>query len=95
LRQGLTGVDGLQLGAALGRCIGQVQDLDGGAAAARFHLRWKERGGPPVSTPARTGFGSRIIDEYCRSQVEGEASLLFKPDGLEWTLDALLGAMKK
>ena len=83
---------------ALSNDTGQVAldwTLDGGGAAARFQLRWKERGGPPVSPPARTGFGSRIIDEYCRSQVDGEATLLFKAGGLEWSLDAPLSSIKK
>ncbi len=69
--------------------------LGGGAADATFHLRWKERGGPPVTTPARTGFGSRIINDYCRSQLGGNTALLFEPEGVEWVLDAPSSSMKK
>jgi PAS domain S-box-containing protein len=49
-------------------------------AHSKFQLRWRERGGPAVTIPTRTGFGSRIIDEYCGSQLGGDASLLFNPD---------------
>jgi PAS domain S-box-containing protein len=68
---------------------------ESGAAGTKLHLRWKERGGPPVAAPAHTGFGSRIIDEYCRSQLGGDASLSFDPDGVEWTLDVPLSATRK
>jgi PAS domain S-box-containing protein len=64
-------------------------------SSAKFQLRWRERGGPAVTAPTRTGFGSRIIDEYCGSQLGGNASLLFNPDGVEWTLDAPMSSMAK
>jgi PAS domain S-box-containing protein len=68
--------------------------LRGNAADARLRLRWKERGGPPVTAPARTGFGSRIISEYCKFELGGEVTLSFSPDGLEWALDAPLISLK-
>jgi PAS domain S-box-containing protein len=68
--------------------------LGGGGADAAVHLRWKERGGPPVTAPARQGFGSRIIHEYCRSQLGGDEALLFEPDGVKWTLNAPLSCIK-
>jgi PAS domain S-box-containing protein len=69
--------------------------LGDGAAGGKFHLRWQERGGPRVTTPSRTGFGSQIIGEYCKSELGGDAALLFRPDGVEWTLDAPLSSMMK
>jgi two-component sensor histidine kinase len=66
----------------------------GHAADARFHLKWKERDGPPVTAPARTGFGSRIISEYCKFELGGDVALSFRPDGLEWTLDAPLSSLR-
>jgi len=62
---------------------------------AAFHLRWKEQGGPPVTAPKRTGFGSRIIHDYCRSQFHGDAVQSFEPDGLRWTLDAPLRTLEE
>lgn len=66
----------------------------GTGADAGFHLKWKERGGPPVITPARKGFGSRIIHEYCRSQLGDDEALLFEPDGVRWSLNAPLSCIR-
>ncbi len=30
-------------------------------AASKLHLAWSEEGGPPVSEPEHTGFGSRLL----------------------------------
>lgn len=32
-----------------------------GEGGGVLDMRWQERGGPPVATPTRRGFGSRII----------------------------------
>jgi len=62
--------------------------LTGGAADARFHLRWTERGGPPVQPPQQRGFGSRLVAESIGADLKGEAKLAFDPEGVTWTLDA-------
>jgi PAS domain S-box-containing protein len=82
---------------ALSRDTGSVKlewSIKGGAADARFHLTWKERGGPSVTPPTRTGFGSRLIAETIGSDLGGEASLTFEPDGVRWNLEAPLTAIK-
>jgi PAS domain S-box-containing protein len=68
--------------------------VTGGAADARFHLSWKERGGPAVAPPASKGFGSRLIAESVGADLKGQAKLVFDPAGVDWTLDAPLGAVK-
>lgn len=45
---------------------------------AALKLRWSERGGPPVETPASQGFGSKLIRRISREN----ASLRFDPAGL-------------
>ncbi|MDZ4371239.1 MAG: HWE histidine kinase domain-containing protein [Phenylobacterium sp.] len=60
------------------------------AGADRLRLRWRERGGPPVSPPTRRGFGSRLIERALSGDLEGHAFMTFEPDGLECHLDALL-----
>jgi two-component sensor histidine kinase len=67
--------------------------VTGGAADARFHLSWKERGGPPVSPPQQRGFGSRLIADSIGADLRGEAKLSFDPDGVTWTLNAPLTAV--
>jgi PAS domain S-box-containing protein len=64
--------------------------VTGGAADARFRLTWSERGGPPVSPPEQTGFGSRLIAEIVGADLKGDAKLAFEPDGVTWTLEAPL-----
>lgn len=69
--------------------------LDGASDDPNVHLRWNECGGPPVTAPTHTGFGTRIIEQYSRTQLGGDTELLFKPDGLEWTVNVPLATMKK
>lgn len=51
-------------------------------AGARLILRWQEKDGPPVSTPSRIGFGSRVIERSLTHELEGTVNLDFRPDGL-------------
>ena len=67
--------------------------LTGGAADSRFHLRWIERGGPPVQPPQQRGFGSRLVADSVGADLKGEAKLAFDPEGVTWTLDAPASAV--
>lgn len=49
---------------------------------ARLALTWCERGGPPVTPPARKGFGSRLIEGQLRLEFGGTATLDYRPSGL-------------
>jgi len=69
--------------------------VTGGAADARFHLSWSERGGPPVTPPQRKGFGSRLVAEAVGADLKGQARLSFEPAGVLWTLDGPLTAVKE
>ncbi len=51
-------------------------------------LRWEERGGPPVSKPTRTGFGSRLIERSLARELAGEVTLTYEPTGVVCTIDA-------
>lgn len=48
----------------------------------RMELTWRERGGPPVGPPTRTGFGSRLIATSIRQQLGGELAIDHSPQGL-------------
>ncbi|MGU3536841.1 PAS domain-containing protein [Methylobacterium sp. A54F] len=65
--------------------------VDGNGPDAKFHLAWRERGGPPVSAPTRRGFGSTLIERSLRSYFGGTADTEFQPKGLVFTLEARLG----
>lgn len=50
--------------------------------AVELDLKWEERGGPPVSKPTRTGFGSRLIERQLGLEFGGSATLDFQEQGL-------------
>ncbi len=56
----------------------------------RLHLVWREVGGPPVSPPKRTGFGTRLIKRGLAAELGGSVDLDYRPDGLVCTIEALI-----
>ncbi len=54
----------------------------GAAGDARFELSWAERGGPPVAPPARTGFGTVVIEDIPRAELNAEVALTYAPEGV-------------
>ncbi|WP_210527445.1 sensor histidine kinase [Rubellimicrobium arenae] len=53
-----------------------------------FRLVWQERGGPEVTLPKRSGFGSRLIREGLVRELGGPVSQDFLPEGLVCTIEA-------
>lgn len=51
---------------------------------------WRERGGPPVAKPSRTGFGTSLIAVNLRTAFAGSVDLSFDPAGVECRLRAPL-----
>jgi two-component sensor histidine kinase len=78
---------------ALSAETGRV-DITWSAAVDRFHWQWRERGGPPVVAPARTGFGSRMIERALALQLSGKVAIDYAPSGLVCTIEAPLAAMR-
>jgi two-component sensor histidine kinase/PAS domain-containing protein len=68
---------------ALSNGEGRVKVAWSCAAAGQLNLRWTERGGPPVTTPTRRGFGTNIVGRIIRDQSKGEMHLDWNPVGLE------------
>jgi PAS domain S-box-containing protein len=75
---------------ALSRPDGRVE-LSWQAAEGQFRLTWRERGGPPVAPPTRTGFGSRLIQRGLTSELKGQVAMDYAPEGLTCTITAPLG----
>ncbi len=50
---------------------------------ATLDLSWRERSGPPVKTPPRRGFGSRLIETGVTYQLGGDVRLEFGAEGVE------------
>jgi two-component sensor histidine kinase len=53
-------------------------------------LRWEEKGGPPVSPPTRTGFGTRLVQRSLALELGGEVSLTYEPTGVVCDVSAPL-----
>jgi len=54
----------------------------------RLDFEWRETGGPPVRTPRRRGFGSRLIERSLARELGGEANLTFDRSGLRCRISA-------
>ena len=54
-------------------------------------LTWQESGGPKVSEPERSGFGSRLIRSGISSKKGTSVDLRFEPEGVVCVLEARLG----
>jgi two-component system, chemotaxis family, CheB/CheR fusion protein len=54
---------------------------------AGLHICWDERGGPAVGTPARRGFGMRLIEEALAYELDGTIALRFPGEGLRCEID--------
>lgn len=53
-----------------------------------LRMEWRESGGPPVTPPSRTGFGSRMITTMLAKDFGGTVDLRYDPSGLVCRLDA-------
>ncbi|MFO1116476.1 MAG: PAS domain-containing protein [Beijerinckiaceae bacterium] len=60
---------------------------------AKFSMTWKESGGPPVSTPERTGFGTAVMREALQSSLGATIRLDHAAAGLAWRLECPLAAV--
>ena len=56
-----------------------VRDID---AEPHFVFTWQEAGGPAVSPPSGTGFGSRLITRVLKDDFNGPVELSYEPSGL-------------
>jgi PAS domain S-box-containing protein len=58
------------------------------AGERRIRIVWRESGGPPVSPPRRTGFGTRLIQRGLAADLQGEIKLDYPPEGVVCAIDA-------
>jgi PAS domain S-box-containing protein len=64
-------------------------ELDAAASGGpRFHMSWRESNGPPVTPPARKGFGHAVISQMVASSLRAQVALDYAASGVSWTLDA-------
>jgi len=65
-------------------------ELVEGADGGRFWLRWEEIGGPAVTSPTRSGFGTRMIERALAAEFGGTAQIDYRPRGVVITVEAPL-----
>ncbi|WP_298857344.1 HWE histidine kinase domain-containing protein [uncultured Sulfitobacter sp.] len=49
-------------------------------------LTWSEAGGPPVTAPSQSGFGSKVIKEMTSASLRGEVEVDYRTEGLLWNV---------
>lgn len=57
-----------------------------GRENGRLRLIWSEAGGPPVATPRQVGFGTRLIEGSISYELDGEARIDYRREGVQCTL---------
>ncbi len=75
---------------ALSNATGKIEiswRLDEAAPSKHFTLSWVEAGGPPVSPPKQSGFGTTVIEAMPRMELDAEVSLIYASEGLCWRLE--------
>lgn len=58
----------------------------------RLRLSWTEKDGPPVATPTRRSFGTRMMGSLGQ-QLQGEVQLAYEPTGFIYTLNVPLRSL--
>ncbi len=53
----------------------------------RYHLTWKENGGPAVAAGKPSGFGTRVIELSVQGQLRGDLERVWDADGLRVEID--------
>lgn len=61
-------------------------ELTGSGDDEVFTLDWLEHGGPAVSAPEVSGFGSKIIEDVPRGKLCGAVEISYAPAGFHWRL---------
>lgn len=75
------GTNALKYG-ALSRPGGRVE-LSWTVSGAEVTLSWIERGGPAVTPPSRTGFGSRLLTRGLATELRGKVDLHYESAGFQ------------
>lgn len=68
---------------ALSKSTGGIRVEWSLATEGALVIVWTEHGGPPVAPPARQGFGTKVIAQIIRGEMNGSAGFDWRPEGLE------------
>lgn len=53
-----------------------------GAEQSTLNIDWVESGGPPVTQPKRTGFGTRLLEIVMPGQIRAATRIVYAPEGV-------------
>lgn len=56
----------------------------------RLLLEWSESGGPPPTSPSKTGYGTQFIQGAVKHELGGSVEMIFGPTGLNCLIEAPL-----
>jgi two-component sensor histidine kinase len=62
-------------------------DLDSTLVEPRFRISWRERDGPSAVAPQQTGFGTEVITELLKFELDAEVTVDYAPAGLFWSAE--------
>ena len=68
-------------------CIAIDWTVASSSKGSRLILHWREKDGPSVTPPTRTGFGSRVLTRGLAHELNGSVELDYRPEGLVCTVD--------
>lgn len=76
--------------------VGGTVDITGKLHGERYHLTWKEHGGPAVGGDMElSGFGSRLIALSIEGQLRGRLERIWEPDGLRVEIDVPVDGLRR
>lgn len=64
---------------------------DPGEEGEALLIEWRERDGPPVTPPSRSGFGTELIDHSLRYDLSGTVETHFDPGGFRGRFSVPIG----
>ncbi|WP_176222850.1 PAS domain S-box protein [Aurantimonas sp. 22II-16-19i] len=59
-------------------------------SSTMLHLEWVESNGPPVTPPARRGFGSTLLERVLGGQLGGTVEVNYPPEGARVRIQAVI-----
>jgi two-component sensor histidine kinase len=65
-----------------------VVEISWTEANGELNFTWRERGGPLVVPPTRTGFGTLLLTTNLKAAFSGVVELTFEPEGVQCHLRA-------
>ena len=75
-----------------GRQVTIAWSLHEDAGKQRLILQWRETGGTDVTSPAKTGFGTELIEQSLCKAIRGKVQVEYQADGLDWRMELPLSS---